>query len=142
MKKIVLLMQFALFIIISSCHTQKLVAKPEDVYKIKENEQRFINQPLKELLKEISPKIEMVLANPTAYAEHPGIGYFVFKFIKPQQNDSLIQKGNRPISLTVYVQGPFEWDLVKRTKEKFNIWTDEDAIKYGNLKVVAIRGMK
>ena len=65
-----------LFLLINySCKAQQLVQTPNDAYKLKTNEQQFLNKPLKNLLKEIKPEIKFVLGT----VDYPS--YFSFRFI-------------------------------------------------------------
>lgn len=115
-----------------SCKAQQMIQTPEDTYKLKANEQQFINKPLKNLLKEVKPEIKTVLAT----LDNPS--YFTFKFISPKEiNRKII--GRKHISFYVYIKEPFEWDFNKRPKGKEDLWTKEDLGKYGNLTVIRIK---
>ena len=64
-----------LFILISSSCKSQMVQNTKDAYLLKENEQKFIDKPLKDLLKEIKPQIK------TGYATNDGgLQFFTFKF--------------------------------------------------------------
>ncbi len=115
-----------------SCTAQQMVQTPEDTYKLKTNEQQFINKPLKNLLKEVKPEIKTVVAT----LDYPS--YFAFKFISPKEiNRKVI--GRKLISFYVYVKEPFEWDFNNRPKGKEYSWTKEDVEKYGNLTIIRIK---
>ncbi len=122
----------------SSCCAQKLMKTVADASKLKENKIRFINKPLKLLLKEIQPEIKMVSANPSKNSQSR-LGYFIFRFVEPKENDSLNTKQIFPVQITVFVKEPFEWDISKRDTEKKQLWTKKDRINYGNLTVLDIR---
>lgn len=120
-----------LLIVNTSCKAQ-MVQIPADVYKLKENEQQFINKPLKDLLKEIKPEIKLV------NAEINQQSYFSFYFIS---RDELMKKSTEtiPLGFYVYIKEPLDWDFDKRPKESQYKWTKEDLEKYGNLTVTRIK---
>jgi hypothetical protein len=138
MKQFIKFFMPALFFINSSCSAQKLMRTVEDAPKIKENKARFIGKSLKTLLKEIGPEIKMVSANPSK-SNATRLGYFIFRFVEPKKNDSLVSKNKFPLRITVFVKEPFEWDLNKRQPEKKLLWTKDDAVKYADLTIVDIR---
>jgi hypothetical protein len=114
------------------CKAQQMVQTPNDMYLLKTNEQKFINKPIKDLLKEIKPEIKTVLGT----VDNPS--YFAFKFISVEElNHKVI--GRKLISFYVYVKEPLDWDFNKRTKGKEYLWTKEDLEKYGNLTVIRIK---
>jgi len=116
-----------------SCMAQQLVQKPIDVYKLKENEQQFINKPLKNLLKEVKPEIKMVdgtLNSPD---------YFTFKFVNHDEYLKGKKQEKKYISIYVYVKEPINWKNENRPEGKRFVWTKEDLNKYGNYTVVWIR---
>lgn len=110
----------------------QMVESPNDVYKLKTNEQQFINKPLKKLLKEIKPEIKM------AWATSDLPNYFSFRFIDPEEVGKI---GIKNISLFVYVKEQINWQSDKRPKEKKFVWTKKDAEKYGNLTVIRINNL-
>ncbi|MDX6190500.1 hypothetical protein SGQ83_14150 [Flavobacterium sp. Fl-318] len=116
-----------------ACNAQQIVQLPKDAYKLKTNEQQFLNKPLKNLLKEIKPEIK------TAWATLGEQSYFSFYFTDPEafKNGSIIEKNN--IGLFIYVKEPIDWVFEKRSKDKELFWTKEDAEKYGNLTVIRIK---
>ncbi|AYN05057.1 hypothetical protein [Flavobacterium sp. 140616W15] len=126
-----------LFLLINTnCKAQQMVQTPNDVIKLKINEQQFINKPLKNLLKEIKPEIK------TAFGTLNPLGtpsYFSFMFLSPQELKQHV-KGRKHINLFVYVKEPVdEWNLGKRSKEIEFQWRKEDLEKYGNFTVVRIK---
>ena len=138
MKWIKLFLWFILLFLFLSCHSQKLVKTEKDSYKIKENEKSFIGKPLKDLLKQITPKINMVVAE-SNNGIHTRGNYFRFNFVDIKQSNTLKINGKQPISIIVYVKEFFDWDFQKRLKGKESIWTKEDEEKYGNLTVTGFR---
>ncbi len=115
-----------------NCISQQLVQTTNDAYKLKQNEQKFLNKPLKNLLNEIKPEIKMVdgtLNSPD---------YFTFKFVT---HDEYIKgkKEKKYISIYVYVKEPINWKSENRLEGKRFVWTKEDVNKYGNYTVVWIR---
>lgn len=65
MKTKQILISFLIIIASFNCYSQHLVKTIDDAYKIKENEEQFLNKPLKVLLKEIKPPIKRVTASPS-----------------------------------------------------------------------------
>jgi len=122
-----------LFILLNnSCKAQEMVQTTNDVYKLKTNEQQFINKPLKNLLKEIKPAIKNVLGT----RDNPS--YFVLYFISRDEVNHKV-KGRKYISLVVYVKEPLDWDFNKRPQGKEYLWSKEDVEKYENLTVIRIK---
>ena len=128
---------FKIFIIVSfvinvNCKAQQMVQVPMDAYKLKTNEQQFINKPLKDLLKEIKPEIKLV----TGTVDYPP--FFSFRFITREE---LIRKSTigGTLGIYVYVKEPLDWKFENRPKDTAYKWTKEDIEKYGNLTVVRIK---
>ena len=117
---------------------QPLVNMVEDAFKIKDNEQLFINRPLKELLKEIKPPIKRVMGNPRKY-NHEGWGYFVFNFVDEGQCNLIRSIQKIPVTVVVYVNEFFDWDFQKRPKGRETIWTTDDEKRFENLTVKGFR---
>jgi hypothetical protein len=124
----------ALLFILSnnSCKAQQMVQTTTDAYKLKINEQQFINKPLKDLLKEIKPEIK------TAYGTLGDPSYFSFRFIDPEEIKRRPIENNS-LGLYIYVKEPIDWDFTKRPTGKEYLWTKEDVEKYGNLTVIRIK---
>jgi hypothetical protein len=59
MKIIIKTFAILVLFISSSCKAQQMAQTITDVYKLKSNEQQFINKPLKKLLDQIKPEIKM-----------------------------------------------------------------------------------
>lgn len=123
-----------LFLLINiGCKAQQMVQTPSDIYKLKANEQQFLNKPLKNLLKEIKPEIK------TAYGTLDYPSYFSFRFISPEEIGRR-SSNSSILGLYVYVKEDVkEWSNGTRPKEKEFIWAKEDAEKYGNFTVIRIR---
>ena len=122
-----------LFLLINySCKAQQMVLTPNEAYKLKTNEQLFLNKPLKNFLKEIKPEIKFVIGT----VDYPS--YFSFRFItrgelSPKSIDDKI------LGVYVYVKEPLDWNFDKRPKGEEYQWTKEDVKKYGNLTVIRIK---
>lgn len=118
-----------------SCNAQQMVLTTKDAFKLKENQQQFINKPLKYLLKEIKPEIK------SAYgANEEGHSFFGFRFRTLEQRKKNEGSKEDRVSLYVYVkEAPIDWDFDKRPKGKEYEWTKEDIEKYGNLTVIRIK---
>ncbi|RKR10059.1 hypothetical protein C8C83_1727 [Flavobacterium sp. 90] len=126
--KTIILKIFAVlyFILQPNIYSQQLVQTINDVYRLKNNEEQFINKPLKDLLKELKPEIKTVFVMSDN-------NFFYFKFLPLAQlkkNEGTLEDR---VSLFVYIKGGFEWNWGKRPKGSETIWTKEDLQKYGNL---------
>jgi hypothetical protein len=132
MKNYIKIFAILVLFISSSCKAQQMAQTITDVYKLKSNEQQFINKPLKYLLDEIKPEIKMVMAT----RDYPD--YFIFKFI-PVEELNLLPLGSNKTSLIVYIKEPIDWNFDNRTKGSEYSWTKEDVNKYGNLTVIRIK---
>ncbi|MDN3672505.1 hypothetical protein QWY99_05465 [Flavobacterium branchiarum] len=122
-----------LFLLLSyGCKAQQMVQTPNEAYKLKENEQQFLNKPLKNLLAQIKPEIKFILGT----VDYPS--YFSFRFITREE---LSRKSidEKTLGLYVYVKEPLDWNFDKRPKGKEYQWTKEDVEKYGNLTVIRIK---
>lgn len=132
MKNIVKISALIFLFITISCKAQQMVQTPDDVYKLKENEQQFINKPLKNVLKEIKPEIKMAFG----IVDYPS--FFAFKFFTPTEINRRVI-GRKHNSIYIYVEEPIDWNFDKRVKGKEYQWTKEDLEKYGNLTVTRIK---
>lgn len=132
MKKIFKIISLILFLSSYSCYSQQMVMITDDLPKLKSNEQRFLNKPLKNLIKEIKPEIK------TAFGTVDTPSYFSFIFLTPAELNKRVI-GRKSISLYVYLREPFDWNFDKRTKGHEYEWTSADLEKYGNLTVVRIK---
>jgi hypothetical protein len=137
MKKHLILKLISIFMF-SSCFTQELVKKQSDAILLIEQKERFINKPLKVLLKEIKPAIKYAYGEDAK--DHGMPAYFRFKFVTNEQTDSLLKKGLHPISIRVYVkENNIDWfGRTKRTKKTGTSWTSDDYINYSNFTVINI----
>jgi hypothetical protein len=133
MKTIIKIFAVFLITITTSCKAQQMVQTTSDLYKLKSNEQQFINKPLKYLLSEIKPNIKIGVGN-----NEEGYQFFSFRFISL---DEIKQKANgrKLISLYAYVKEPIDWDFESRPNGKKHLWTNDDVEKYGNLTVIRIK---
>lgn len=125
---------FLIAFFLSNCKGVPMVQTTKEIKELKINESKFVNKPLKYLLKEIEPEIKTGIGNNEA-----GHFYFYFKFITLDRQ--LKNQGNYDdnVSLIVYVREQIDWEWEKRPKGKERDWTKEDAKKYGDLIVVRIK---
>ncbi|WP_374172820.1 hypothetical protein [Flavobacterium tructae] len=121
-----------LLIVNTGCKAQQMVQTPNDVNKLRENEQQFINKPLKNLLKEIKPELKLVRAEIDQHS------YFSFYFISHKEALKL-SIDSIPLGFYVYIKEPLDWDTDKRPLDIQYKWTKEDLEKYGNLTVTRIK---
>jgi len=133
MKNLLKTVVILLLLINSSCKTPQIVQTSNDAYKLKENEQQFLNKPLKNLLKEIKLEIKI------AYGKLDYPSYFAFRFVSKEE----IQRRNfdeTHLGLYIFVKEPItEWSNGKRPKEIEYQWTKEDLKKYGDFTVIEIK---
>lgn len=123
--------------IASSSFSQQLVKKQEDARLIIQQKERFINKPLKDLLKEIKPEIKTAFGYDAGASGRPA--YFRFKFVTKEQSDSLRVKNLSPIVIYVYVKENIDWYVrTKRTKETSQTWTEDDFRNYKEFIVIDI----
>lgn len=125
-----------LLIIALSCKAQKLVEKIGDSKKLEINKDRFIGLPLKNLLKEIGPKIELALGSPGS-AERAS--FFNFYFASKKQYDKYRTQNKFPLTIRVYVKSTFRWDKKGKSIDDWLNWTKEDTEKYGDLIITDIK---
>lgn len=133
MKNVLKIIAILFLFINFSCKAQQMVLTQKDAHKLKENEQQFINKPLKDLLKEIKPQIKMVdgtLNSPD---------YFTFKFVTHDEYKLGIRQEKNYTSIYVYVKESINWQREKRPKGEEYVWTKEDVKKYGDFTVLWLR---
>jgi hypothetical protein len=125
-------------VVYTSCFSQQLVKKQADAKLIIEQKERFINKPLKDLLKEIKPELQY--ASGSNADDHGRSAYFRFMFVTKRENDSIRLKELIPIVIYVYVKEKIDWDEpAERKKDILFTWTDDDFQKYKNHTVIALR---
>lgn len=119
-----------------SCKAQQMVQTQDDIYKLKANEEQFLDKPLKNLLKEIKPEIQSAFGVkvPKGYP-----CYFMLSFISSKELGQKMTE-EKFKGLYVFVKEPVdEWDNGKRSQETEFKWTKKDVEKYGNFTVVKIQ---
>jgi hypothetical protein len=97
-----------------------MVQKTSDAQNLERNKNQFIGKPLKELLKEIKPKIETALGSPGTN-ERPG--FFNFYFAPKEEYDKYRAQDTFPLTIKVYIKESFEWDRKGKTKDDWLNWT-------------------
>ena len=118
------------------CQAQKMVQKTSDAQNLERNKNQFIGKPLKDLLKEIKPKIETALGSPGTN-ERPG--FFNFYFAPKEEYDKYRAQDKFPLTIKVYIKESFEWDRKDKTNDTWLNWTKEDEEKYGDLIIADIK---
>lgn len=115
-----------------SCRSQ-LVLTVNDIQKLKENEARFINKPLRKLLREIKPHIRLAIAQ----ENRPDgmLNYILFRFVSADEYYKNSSK-RKFAGITVFVKENFEWDYARSAEGKSYDWSKSDEKKYGGLTVV------
>lgn len=124
------------FLVITSCHSKKMMRTLNDAKKLEINQKQFIGKPLKALLEQIKPQIKMVSVRESS-AETPGA--IIFKFVDSEEIKKYNKQGKYPLGITVFLKEPFYFDAKNKPKGKKLSWTEEDTKKYGNLTVTGIR---
>lgn len=81
-----------------------------DAKKIKAKEQNYIDRPLSLLLKDIGPAITSVLASPSN-DNKVRLGSLTFRFQDTATMQEIRNRGKQPISITVFLKEPFEWNF-------------------------------
>jgi hypothetical protein len=121
--------------VLSSCFSQQLVKKQGDARLIIEQKERFINKPLKDLLKEIKPEIQYAYGSNAE--DHGRPAYFRFKFVTKRESDSIRLKELTPIVIYIYVKEKIDWDEpAERKRDILFTWTDDDFQKYKNHTII------
>lgn len=119
-----------------SCYSQQMVQSQQDAKKLEINKEQFIGKPLKDLLKEIKPKIKTALGAPGS-SELPS--FFNFYFTAKKDYDKYRAKNKFPLTIKVYVKGTFEWDKRGKTKDNWLDWTKQDEERYGDLIIADVK---
>lgn len=133
MKNILKTLSFLLLLINYSCKAQQMVQTTKDIYKLKANEQQFINRPLKDLLKVIKPEIKTATGN----TDNPF--FFSFKFRTSDEQKKDLGSYDDRVALYVYVKESFDWKYENRPKGNELKWAKEEIEKYGDLIVIKIK---
>ncbi|WP_281235317.1 hypothetical protein [Flavobacterium gelatinilyticum] len=121
------------FLIHSDTYAQQMVQNINDLYKLKENEQLFINRPLKNLLQEIKPEIK---TGSVINEKHSFM--FCFRFTTIEQQKKNEGNSTERISLLVQVSEHIPWYWALRPKNKEIIWTHKDSYEYGDMIITHI----
>ena len=121
--------------VLTSCFSQQLVKKQADARLIIEQKERFINKPLKDLLKEIKPEIQF--ASGSNAQDHGRPAFFKFMLVTKRESDSIRLKELIPIIIYVYVKEKIDWnEPALRKRDILFTWTDDDFQKYKNYTVI------
>ncbi|KIA99185.1 hypothetical protein OA93_06020 [Flavobacterium sp. KMS] len=124
---------FAILLFCNSSIAQQLVHSTSQVYLLEQNKERFINKPLKDLLKVIKPEIK------TAHVfNSDNSSLFGFRFTTLAQQRKREGTIDDRVTLLVYVKEFIEWDWEEKPKGNEILWTQKDAEKYGDLIVTYI----
>ena len=135
MKRLSIILFIGLFLVTHvACGAQKIMQTLKDAQHLKQNEHLFLGKPLKELLKEITPKIKMITVE-TETSNFLMLHFYDFEDRQSLNNESII-----PLRITVYLKEKIDWDKsylpigIERIK-----WTEKDAERLGNLIVTHIK---
>lgn len=133
MKSTIKILFAVCFLLQTNSYGQQMVQNLNDLNKLKENKQLFINRPLKNLLREIKPEIKTASVINEAYTFT-----FCFRFTSIEQQKKNIGTNSDRTSLIVYVSEPIPWFWIVRPKGNEIIWTREDYKMYADLTVINI----
>lgn len=125
------------FVVTAGCKAQ-LVKTSSDLSKLKTAEKTLAGQSLAKFLREIGLPITRVTAIATENPEHSP-GFFRFQFQDVKTIDSLKSRNALPLGVLVYIKEAFDWDYLGRPDEQKNVWTADDARRYGHLTVTRLR---
>lgn len=120
-------------IFLYNCKGVPMVQTTKEIKELKINESKFVNKPLKHLLKEIGPQIK------TGIGINEDQFFFSFRFTTLEQQKLNQGRLDDKVSLYVYVKERIDWQGEKSPKGNESVWTKEDAKKYGDLIVVRIK---
>lgn len=116
------------FVLQCNIYSQPLVQNITDIHRLKENEDLFINQPLKKILNEIKPDIK------TATVFNSEMSFLIcFRFTTLEQQKKREGNISDRVSLFVYVKDPILWNWNERTKGKELDRTVNDVLKYSDI---------
>ena len=129
---------FALSLVtIPSCLAQKKVMQTvSDAPKLVEQKSAFLDRPLKDLLKEIEPKIVTVFGEPNG-----GITgtYLSFYFINRKHYNEMSKRGEEPLAIRVQFYPEKNPKRRPIPKDGITDWGEDDVQAYGDMKVARIR---
>ncbi|KIA99182.1 hypothetical protein OA93_06005 [Flavobacterium sp. KMS] len=127
------LMFFVILLFCNSSIAQQLVHNTRQVYLLEQNKERFINKPLKDLLKEIKPEIKTatVFNNETS-------SLFGFKFTTLAQQRKNKEAIVDRVTLLFFVKEYILWNWDERAKGAELNWTPNDAQKFADYIVTHI----
>ncbi|KIA99186.1 hypothetical protein OA93_06025 [Flavobacterium sp. KMS] len=133
MKDILKIFVIVGFFIQNNSYAQQLVQNTSQVYLLKDNEELFINKPLKDLLKEIKPEIKTA-----AVFNNEASSLFGFRFTtlaQQRKNEGAIEDR---VTLLVFVREFVLWNREERPKGAELNWTPNDAQKFADFIVLDI----
>ncbi|RKR10058.1 hypothetical protein C8C83_1726 [Flavobacterium sp. 90] len=125
-----------IIILLSLCYNtygQQMVQKTDDVYRLEDNKDQFINKPLKDLLKQIKPEIKT--ANPLKSEVSFVFGFRWTTLVQQRKREGSIADR---VTLLVYVKQFIQWNWNEKTIGNEIAWTQQDLNKYGDLIVIDI----
>ena len=128
----------SLLIFSTCCCSQPIMRYITDASKIKSNEKKYLNRSLGYLLYDIKPAITYVLANPSN-DNQVRLGSLTFRFQDTATMQRIRNNGQRPVSITIFVKEPFNWNFINRPPDEKFTWTAGDAERLQNLTVLGIR---
>ena len=136
-----LFIPFAAFTLaVTSCNSQRLVAKVNDAKKLETNKDNFIGKPLKKVLSEIEPEIKFVYGNPeNNWGGAFGGTYFVFNFDDKEEKIKRLSAKDTPTRIVV--QFELEPKNVRKPlpKDGLTKWSKKETKAYGDMIVLNIR---
>ena len=126
-----------LIIINGACHAQQMVKSVSDSKLLEINKEKFIGKPLKYLLKEIKPKIEVAIGNPTN--TNPEVNTSITFYFDSKKTYLERSKKNEKTVYIVVIFKPDYRNPPKRELGKPSNWNKEDIEAYGNMIIGYVR---
>jgi len=129
-----ILLTFFVFVTVISCKAQ-MVQTVDDAKKLEINQDKFVGKPLSNLLRQIKPEIKRALILPEVGAN----SYIVFNFLDNSEYNKYKANGKTPLTIRLYIKGPFKSYALDKPIENRYDWTKDDEQKYKDLIVTGIR---
>ena len=127
------------FLTLASCYPQKLMDKISDAKKLEINNHKFINRPLKYVLRQIKPEIKFVYGNPeNEWAGANGGTSLTFYFNDKQEAKKRVSRNDIPTNIIIR----FNLEPINNRKllpkDGLNEWTHKETKEYGDMIIRSI----
>ena len=110
-----------------------------DAKKLEINNHKFVNRPLKDVLRQIKPDIKFVYGNPeNEWAGANGGTSLTFYFIDKQEGKQRVSRNDIPTNITIR----FALEPINNRKplpnDGLNEWTQKETKEYGDMIIMRI----